>query len=121
MRGGGGGVFKTEFSIIIPVQCTIGVLFELYTFRKLRFCLFVLNLVCYSHDNNHWKSAPLWSEGPFCACTNSNNNTYWCARNINSTHNYLYCEYVTGMMTYFDLRVDPFQLRNLLYTLTGNR
>merc|ERR1719470_681971 len=66
---------------------------------------------CFSHDNNHWKTAPLWTEGPFCACTNSNNNTY-------STHNYLYCEYVTGMLTYFDLRVDPFQLRNLLYTLT---
>ena len=27
-----------------------------------------------------------------------------CVRNINETHNYLYCEYVTGMMTYFDLR-----------------
>merc|ERR1719295_1209213 len=38
--------------------------------------------------------------------------------NINETHNYLYCEYVTGMMTYFDLRVDPHQLRNLLHTLT---
>ena len=70
-----------------------------------------------SHDNDHWKSAPMWTEGPFCACTNSNNNTYWCVRNINATHNYLYCEYVTGMITYFDLRVDPFQLRNLLYTL----
>ena len=23
------------------------------------------------------------------------------------------------MLTYFDLKVDPFQLRNLLYTLTG--
>merc|ERR1712179_745684 len=40
--------------------------------------------------------------------------------NINSTHNYLYCEYVTGMITYFDLRVDPFQLRNLLYTLPSS-
>jgi extracellular sulfatase Sulf len=30
-------------------------------------------------------------------------------RNINVTHNYLYCEYVTGMITYFDLRVDPHQ------------
>ncbi len=32
-----------------------------------------------------------------------------CVRNINVTHNYLYCEYVTGMITYFDLRVDPHQ------------
>ena len=41
-----------------------------------------------------------------------------CVRNINTTHNYLYCEYVTGMVTYFDLQVDPHQLRNVLHTLT---
>merc|ERR1719233_2223647 len=82
-------------------------------------CKIDMKINCFSHDNNHWKSSPVWTEGPFCACTNSNNNTYWCVRNINSTHNYLYCEYVTGMITYFDLRVDPFQLRNLLYTLSS--
>ena len=32
------------------------------------------------------------------------NKSLRCVRNINETHNYLYCEYVTGMMTYFDLR-----------------
>ena len=44
--------------------------------------------------------------------------TRFLVRNINSTHNYLYCEYVTGMMTYYDLRVDPHQLRNLLHSLS---
>jgi len=89
-------------------------------FRKDDHCKTDVKMNCFSHDNNHWKTEPLWTEGPFCACTNSNNNTYWCVRNINSTHNYLYCEYVTGMLTYFDLKVDPFQLRNLLYTLTDS-
>merc|ERR1712025_870593 len=83
-------------------------------------CKVDMKMNCFSHDNDHWKSAPMWTEGPFCACTNSNNNTYWCVRNINATHNYLYCEYVTGMITYFDLKVDPFQLRNLLYTLPSS-
>merc|ERR1719309_1349903 len=64
---------------------------------------------CFSHDNDHWKTPPFWTQGPFCACTNSNNNT---------THNYLYCEFVTGTVMYFDLTVDPHQLRNVLHTLS---
>merc|ERR1711970_1209327 len=88
--------------------------------RKADHCKADVKMNCFSHDNSHWRTPPLWTEGPFCACTNSNNNTYWCVRNINSTHNYLYCEYVTGMVTYFDLKVDPFQLRNLLYTLPSS-
>ena len=88
--------------------------------KKADHCKSDTKMNCFSHDNDHWKTEPSWTGGPFCACTNSNNNTYWCARNINVTHNYLYCEYVTGMMTYYDLRVDPHQLRNLLHTLTDS-
>jgi len=87
-------------------------------FKRHEHCKVDVKMNCFSHDNDHWRTPPLWNEGSFCACTNSNNNTYWCVRNINSTANYLYCEYVTGMMTYFDLSVDPHQLRNLLHTLT---
>merc|ERR1712029_40732 len=80
-----------------------------------------IKMNCFSHDDNHWRTPPLWTEGSFCACTNSNNNTYWCTRNINQTHNYLYCEYVTGMITYSDLNQDKHQLRNLLYSLTDSQ
>ncbi|XP_022908121.2 extracellular sulfatase SULF-1 homolog isoform X1 [Onthophagus taurus] len=67
---------------------------------------------CFRHDNDHWKTAPLWTAGPFCFCMNANNNTYNCLRTINATHDLLYCEFVTGMVTYYNLRMDPFELQN---------
>lgn len=67
---------------------------------------------CFHHDNDHWKTAPLWTEGPFCFCMNANNNTYSCVRTINSTHNFLYCEFTTGLVTFYNLRIDPYELQN---------
>ncbi|XP_023940164.2 extracellular sulfatase SULF-1 homolog [Bicyclus anynana] len=74
---------------------------------------------CFRHDNDHWRTAPLWTAGPFCFCMSSSNNTYNCVRTINATHNLLYCEFVTGLITYYNLRIDPFETQNRVKHLTA--
>ncbi|XP_072935819.1 extracellular sulfatase SULF-1 homolog isoform X2 [Epargyreus clarus] len=73
---------------------------------------------CFRHDNDHWRTAPLWTAGPFCFCMSASNNTYNCVRTINATHNLLYCEFVTGLITYYNLRIDPFETQNRVKYLT---
>lgn len=59
---------------------------------------------CFSHDKDHWRTEPVWDDKPFCFCMNANNNTYSCLRTINQTHNYLYCEFTTGLITFYNLK-----------------
>ncbi|XP_065365699.1 extracellular sulfatase SULF-1 homolog isoform X2 [Calliphora vicina] len=73
---------------------------------------------CFSHDNSHWRTAPLWNDSPFCFCMNANNNTYSCLRTINATHDYLYCEFTTGLITFYNLKIDPFETLNRASSLT---
>lgn len=74
---------------------------------------------CYRHDNDHWRTAPFWTAGPFCFCMSTSNNTYNCVRTINATHNLLYCEFITGLVTYYNLRIDPFETQNRIKYLTA--
>ncbi|XP_017858455.1 PREDICTED: extracellular sulfatase SULF-1 homolog isoform X1 [Drosophila arizonae] len=73
---------------------------------------------CFSHDNQHWRTAPFWNDSPFCFCMNANNNTYSCLRTINATHDFLYCEFTTGLITFYNLTIDRFETQNQASSLT---
>lgn len=73
---------------------------------------------CARMDNDHWRSPPLWDRGSFCFCPNANNNTYWCLRIIDEEENALYCEFISGFASYYNMRVDPYQLRNAIHDLS---
>ncbi|GFS18189.1 extracellular sulfatase Sulf-2 [Elysia marginata] len=85
--------------------------------RKRKKTCNTVNMNCFTHDNHHWKTPPYWNYGPFCFCSNANNNTYWCLRTINQTHDFVYCEFITTFMSFYDLLTDPHQLKNTVTEL----
>ncbi|XP_038052020.1 extracellular sulfatase Sulf-1-like isoform X2 [Patiria miniata] len=92
--------------------------------RKLQFkqMCSVQGMKCTSQDNDHWRVPPYWTLGHMCMCLNAVNNTYQCLRFLNETHNFLYCEYVTKFLEYFDMRPDhdPYQKVNAIYNITDD-
>ncbi|XP_066144039.1 extracellular sulfatase SULF-1 homolog [Euwallacea fornicatus] len=77
-------------------------------------------MTCFEHTNDHWRTEPKWDGGPFCFCMNANNNTYSCLRTINTSHDFLYCEFTTGIITFYNLKIDPFELKNRYQYLPAN-
>ena len=84
---------------------------------------------CSLMTNDHWVTEPKWNRlyhmyfitdstcnkllqtvGRFCFCPNASNNTYWCIRKINDQENILYCEFITGYISFYDLNKDPYQV-----------
>ncbi|XP_043230612.1 extracellular sulfatase Sulf-1-like [Amphibalanus amphitrite] len=80
-------------------------------------------LNCFVHDNDHWKTPPLWTHGPVCICLGSSNGTFDCLRSVGggSDDNWLYCRFVTGFLSFYDLTVDPYQLHNLAPAMDADR
>ncbi|XP_067948322.1 extracellular sulfatase Sulf-2-like [Watersipora subatra] len=73
---------------------------------------------CAIMDNQHWRTEPKWTMGPFCFCNNAIRNVFWCLRVINETDNFLYCEYIDDFLSYYDLNNDPWQLRNAIHDIS---
>eukprot|EP00730_Choanoeca_flexa_P012646 TRINITY_DN4477_c0_g1_i1.p1 TRINITY_DN4477_c0_g1~~TRINITY_DN4477_c0_g1_i1.p1 ORF type:complete len:541 (+),score=160.36 TRINITY_DN4477_c0_g1_i1:26-1624(+) len=57
---------------------------------------------------------PSWNKDPVCSCQDSHNNTYWCVRtlDIDAGHNWLYCEFISGFVEFYDINQDPWQRIN---------
>lgn len=74
------------------------------------------DLNCYEQTNG---TVPPWFYGHvFCSCQDSTNNTYACVRTLNATHNFVYCEFVEGLVEAYSLDADPWQQTNLGPTLS---
>jgi len=72
---------------------------------------------CFYVNRLTWKTPPRWHGPNFISCTNTANNSYLCLRTINTTHNFLYCKFVTGFYEYYDMNKDPYQTKNIFKTL----
>ncbi len=103
----------------IPVVTTDNLSRKQRKFQNKQDC-HVEGMKCTSHDNDHWRVKPFWTLGHLCMCLNSVNNSYHCLRSINETHDFLYCEFITDFLEYFDMIQDPHQKVNAITEITDD-
>lgn len=69
---------------------------------------------------DHWVIPPLWTGRPVCICTETGGISFLCLRTINTTHNTVYCEFMDGFSSYYNLHTDPYQLDNTIDSLDNS-
>jgi len=78
-------------------------------------------LHCFEMTRKKWHTPPYWDGPDFVSCNNAKNSSFSCLRTISESDDYLYCEFVTGFIEYFDIRRDPYQLRNRAHKLSAEK
>lgn len=70
-------------------------------------------LACWQEGTEKLAPGP-FAGGALCSCQDSTNNTYACVRTLDAASDSIYCEFADTVHTieYYDLRVDPWQMRN---------
>lgn len=61
-------------------------------------------LACFTVTQQSFLTEPRWHGEDDCFCSNASNGTFFCIRGISETENYLYCEFLTNDIEYYDLR-----------------
>ena len=69
------------------------------------------------NDPPEFDVPPYYSMDPWCSCQDVLNNTYTCVRSLDANFDLMYCEWETGEMEYYNVRLDPWNLDNRIKQL----